>query len=262
MRERILEVLSADYFCTPAQLLDDGVQLFEMPPAQVSGRRDSLGRRYVPQTDPAFAVTSLGRGAVIAASAEWLPWVAELCEGKSRDELFEARVLGDVSARVRAQGQGIYGPQLRFALAPGDQREPAAISGYSVECSDARGLAGLEHDDWPNAIGRRPAPDRPNRISAVARHEGEVVGVAAVSADAAQLWQIGIDVMAAHRGRGLGAWLTGEAARATLEYGAVPYYSVVPGNLPSIRTALSVGFWPAWVEVLSTGPEVQEPRAR
>ena len=248
VRERILEVLSADYGCTPAELLDDQVHFFELPP----GPARQPGRRRYPDVDPQFAAVTFGRGAVIAASVGWLSWVREICRERSRDELFEAGILSAVSERVRPEGHRILGPQLRFALAEAELRELPAPPGYAIELSDGAGLRGLAHADWPNAIGRAPRPERPNRVVAMARRDGQIAGVAGASADAERLWQIGIDVLAGHRGVGLGAQLTAEAARATLEQGAVPYYSVLPGNLPSMRTALSVGFRPSWIEVVTT----------
>lgn len=248
VRERILEVVSADYGCTPAELLDGQVHLFELPP----GPARQPGRRRYPDVDPHFAAVSFGRGAVITASVGWLPWVREICRERSRDELFDVGVLSAVSERVRPEGHRILGPHLRFALAEAELRELPAAPGYAIELSDGAGLRDLAHADWPNAIGRVPRPERPNRAAAIARRDGKIVGAAGASEDAERLWQIGIDVVAAHRGVGLGAQLTAEVARATFEQGAVPYYSLLPGNLPSMRTALSVGFRPTWIEVVTT----------
>ncbi len=251
VRERILEVLSADYGCTPAELLDGQVHFFELPP----GPARQPGRRRYPTVDPQFAAVTFGRGAVITASAAWLPWVRELCRERSRDELFDAGVLSEVYERVRAEGHKVWGPQLRFTTAEAELHELSAPPGYAIERSDAEGLRGLAHADWPNAIGRAPRPNRPTRVAAIARRDGQVVGVAGASADAERLWQIGIDVASAHRGVGLGAQLTADVARAIFEHEAVPYYSTLAGNVPSMRTALSAGFRPAWVEVVTTGPE-------
>ena len=62
--------------------------------------------------------------------------------------------------------------------------------------------------------------------------------------DSDTLWQIGIDVHLEHRGRGLGAALTSQAARAVLDEGRVPYYGSSINNIASRRTAQAAGFYP------------------
>ena len=68
------------------------------------------------------------------------------------------------------------------------------------------------------------------------------------TAEAEQLWQIGVDVAEEHRARGIGAALTAVIAAHTLAAGKAPWYGVLPVNLPSIGAALAAGFRPAWVE--------------
>ena len=88
---------------------------------------------------------------------------------------------------------------------------------------------------------RATAPGRPNVVTAVAIHGEKVVAAAAASTDSDALWQIGIDVHAEHRGRGLGAVLTSRVTSAVLARG-----------IASRRTAHSAGFYPSWVAVYTT----------
>ncbi len=61
-------------------------------------------------------------------------------------------------------------------------------------------------------------------------------------------------------GRGLGEAefapaLTSAGAEAMLDEGMLPYYGTSASNIPSMRTAITVGFKPTWVEVLSPPSE-------
>ena len=73
-----------------------------------------------------------------------------------------------------------------------------------------------------------------------------------MSADSDAVWQIGIDIAEDHRGVGIGKALTSVVAAEVLTQDRVPYYSIVAGNVWSMRTALSAGFFPAWVDIYTT----------
>ena len=65
------------------------------------------------------------------------------------------------------------------------------------------------------------------------------------------VWQIGIDVAAPYRGRGIAPALVVALARAAFDAGFTIFYGVAPANLASVRTALAAGFVPTWLEVFS-----------
>ena len=72
------------------------------------------------------------------------------------------------------------------------------------------------------------------------------------------MWQIGLDVLPVHRGQGLGQALTSALAEEALAANRVPFYATSAANIPSMRTALGLGFFPGWVEVAT----IQNPPAR
>ncbi len=100
---------------------------------------------------------------------------------------------------------------------------------------------------WSNALC---AERRELDVLGVGAYEdGELIGLAACSADCARMWQIGVDVLPAHRRRGIAAALTSRLACEILARGKVPFYCSAWSNLPSARNALRSGFRPAWVEM-------------
>ena len=71
------------------------------------------------------------------------------------------------------------------------------------------------------------------------------------------MWQIGIDVLPQYRGRGVAAALVSRLAQETFARGKVPFYCAAWSNIPSKRTALRCGFFPAWVQ-LTAKPVLHE----
>jgi putative flippase GtrA len=100
---------------------------------------------------------------------------------------------------------------------------------------------------WSNALcDKRPQLD----VLGVGAFDGEtLVGLAGCSADCAQMWQIGIDVLPNYRRQGIAAALTNRIARETFDREMVPFYCAAWSNVRSVRNALASGFKPAWVEV-------------
>jgi len=76
-----------------------------------------------------------------------------------------------------------------------------------------------------------------------------VVGIAGASADCELMWQIGVDVLPEYQGLGIGKALVGTLTKAVLEKGVLPYYSTEVSHLQSRQLAVSLGYWPAWVQL-------------
>ncbi len=240
--------LAAEASCRPADLRAGEVRLFELAP----GWRDHPLRRRFRLPDDSLAITTMGSGVVVSATATWMRWVANLFRDAEPDDAFGPRLLGEASRQVSRHGYRLHGPLLYSVTSSRDWRPHEVPAGYVVEVGGADLVESLDGTDWPNAISPRvPTLGRRIALAAVATRLGRVVGVAATSTDSDTLWQIGIDVAAEHRARGLGAALTSRLARAILDERRVPYYAANTGNVGSRRTALSAGFYPCWVSAFT-----------
>ncbi len=102
--------------------------------------------------------------------------------------------------------------------------------------------------EFSNAICDRFRPERPEVLAVVALDGEKIIGMAGCSADVADLWQIGIDVLPEYRGHGVARTLVTLLRDEAFRRGAIPYYGTSLSNLASWKTALSSGFEPAWVE--------------
>lgn len=101
--------------------------------------------------------------------------------------------------------------------------------------------------EWSNALcEKRKHLD----MLAVGAYDGEaLIGLAGVSADCETMYQIGIDVLPAYRKKGVAKALVSAITKETLTLGKVPFYCAAWSNIPSARTAITCGFYPAWVEM-------------
>ena len=101
--------------------------------------------------------------------------------------------------------------------------------------------------EWPNAL----CSDRKHldMLAAGAYDNGKLIGLAGCSADADQMWQIGVDVLPEYRRKGIASALTSKLAIEILSRGKVPFYCTAWSNIRSVRNAVKSGLIPAWAEM-------------
>lgn len=100
---------------------------------------------------------------------------------------------------------------------------------------------------WSNALC---ADRRELDVLGVGAYDhGELVGLAACSADGEEMYQIGVDVLPTYRRQGIASALTARLTKEILALDKVPFYCAAWSNIPSVHNAIRCGFRPAWVEV-------------
>ena len=250
--DAVAGALAAELCCAPSDFGGVGVSVFELRDDRAV---NPLVRRF-PTIADSLTVASMGGGVVVGVSARWAAWARDLFGGLDADGAFSLQTLGAAARRMHMDGSGVRlnGPYAYSVTSERDWVRRDAPYGYAVSVGGPELLAGLLSADFPNAVApRRGRQGRPDVAAAVAVCGGAVVGVASVSADSDALWQIGVDVRAAHRGVGLGAALASAAGRAVLDAGRVPYYGTSVNNIASRRAAQSAGFYPCWVAAFTMG---------
>ena len=247
--ETVAAALAAEACCDPSALRTDGVHLSELSPDRGA---NPLRRRYPVRAEEMHIVT-MGKGVVVSATPRWIPWVTELYRDVEPDEAFSLRVLEETSRQVSRQAMRLHGPYPYNVISSQDWRDREAPYEYAIDVGGVELSKKLDPACWPNVISPgRAAQGRHNVVTAVAIRGEKVVAAAAASTDSDALWQIGIDVHAEHRGRGLGAVLTSRVAGAVLARGKVPFYGSRVDNIASRRTAHSAGLYPSWVAAYTT----------
>jgi len=239
-------VLAADLACDEQDLLHDGVRVV---PAAVRP-----GGRQLAHGSAVLLMATLGHGTVVSCDAARLAWAQATLGGLDRNQLFAPSTLARIAARLEQDGQVLAGPSLHF-VCQADRLPPTPLpAGVHIDVVDGLALAALYHQrQFRHALAYLSERPRAELRAAVARLDGDgsVVGVAGASPEGAVLWQIGVDVVAAARGRGIGRAIVGRTTAALLERGQLPHYATLVSNVSSSRLALGLGYQLAWVELVA-----------
>ena len=222
-----------------------------LPGDFLSGRSRVVPLRMGPDARayyrPPIACNFVSYGSCVVAAAQ--PELAELAEEYvGRFEFyrcFETPALDWLAGRLAEKGCKVC--FMAEYWLPGEERIPVRGCAYALRLLGPADFAELYLPQWGNALC---ADRRALDVLGVGAYDGEtLVGLAGCSADCADMWQIGIDVLPAYRRRGIASALTSRLAAEILGRGKVPFYCSAWSNLPSARNAVRSGFVPAWVEM-------------
>lgn len=118
---------------------------------------------------------------------------------------------------------------------------------FELKVLQSEDFKDLYIDKWSNALcEKRKELDV---LGVGAYDNGQLIGLAACSADCDTMWQIGVDVIPEYRRKGIASALTSRLAVEILERGKVPFYCCAWSNIKSARNAMKSGFRPTWVEM-------------
>jgi GNAT superfamily N-acetyltransferase len=241
-RAAIAATLAAQCACNEADFAASGVVVTEAS--------ERAGRLRFPVPTKPLLVATLGAGVVISCHPSRVAWARNHLAGLDRDALFGAALIARLARYVGRDGQELVGPILRYACSRDSLRIAPVPDGVAVTLVNRSELPALyRYTGFAHALSYRRDHPRPDMVAAVARRGAAVVGIAAASADSDLLWQIGVEVVAAERGRGIGRAIVGRLTEAVLDRGRVPYYSTTVANLRSRALALGSGYWPAWTDL-------------
>ena len=244
----VRKVLAADFACAEKYFDEEGVFIF---PA-----REMAGRRRFPFREKSLAAVTRGKGVVVSCNDDRLAWARKNLGGLTRDDVFSVPTLARMNDLVAEDGQRMTDEHLSYLATPESFR--AAVPPPEIEISSVQG-DGIDElreiKGFPNALTYALDPVYPSDMAAtVARHKGQIVGIAGVSADSDEMWQVGIDVVAEYRVRSIGKALVGRLTELVFALGKLPYYTTGPANIPSQRLALTLGYLPTWTEVYAYEP--------
>ena len=118
---------------------------------------------------------------------------------------------------------------------------------YETRILEQADFQDLYTEQWSNAL----CEDRKELdvLGVGAYEHGNLIGLAACSADCDSMWQIGIDVLPEYRRKGIASSLTSKLAMEIIKRDKVPFYCCAWCNIKSARNAVKSGFRPAWAEM-------------
>lgn len=227
--------LALDLGCDPA--------LLDSPGNEIILWRDCPGRRKYGDQTPILEVAVHNSKLVAACSEEILDPCRTLLQSVPAEWLFSPRYFRALENILQPAGYEL-GPLRHFYIPRFPLITVQPIS--PVRWYEQDDLEVFRNDDrWTDAVAfGKYSPD----ILGVAAldEKNEPVAIAACSRDGEQLWQIGINVLPAYRGKGYAANLTALLRDEILRRGAVPLYSTAESHINSQNVAFNAGFRPAF----------------
>ncbi|MFA5308195.1 MAG: GNAT family N-acetyltransferase [Dehalococcoidales bacterium] len=235
-------VLAVDLACTESDFDKEGVFIYQA--------KELPGRRKFPFREKTLIAATMGRSVIVSCCAERQRWARINLSGLARDDIYTAYIIGRMDSYVKRDGQCMAGPDLKYICTPDIFHPCAPVKEVKISLNEGETPADLyQGSRFTNALGFAPNPLRPRVVTAVARLNGEIAGVAAACADCDIMWQIGVDTLPEYRRRGIGKALVGAVTQHILDKGKLPYYSTSIANIASRGTAAALGYKPAWVEL-------------
>ena len=188
---------------------------------------------------------SYGNNVVAAAGDELFEIVQEYINKFEFYHCFETPNMYWLNKRIEPLGQTVC--FMAEYYLPDVNRLTALSTPYELRVLNQDDFKELYLPEWSNAL----CSDRKELdVLGVGAYDGEkLVGLAGCSADADEMWQIGVDVLPEYRRKGIASAITSRLAVEILERGKVPFYCTAWSNMRSVRNAVKSGFIPAWAEM-------------
>jgi RimJ/RimL family protein N-acetyltransferase len=195
----------------------------------------------------AAMVVGFGSGTVACFDAPYVEWAREHAPPEPEQRRAFYMVI-QLTAEAAQRGDTLHPapPMLGWALS-GPPAAAEAPPGYRLERVSREWMNEWQRRDvFTNALGQSVQMHRTfrNQFACVLFDgSGEPAAIAGAY-DTAGLSEIGVDVAAAHRGRGLAPVAVRAVSAAILEESRTPFYVCEVSNVRSQRTALASGFLP------------------
>ena len=188
---------------------------------------------------------SYGSNVVAAATEELFDIVQEYVGRFDFCHCFETPNLRWLNRRLEPLGQTVC--FMAEYYLPDLDRLGELSCPYALRVLEKGDFEDLYVPEWANAL----CYDRKELdvLAVGACDGGQLIGLAGCSADAEEMWQIGVDVLPEYRKQGVGSALTARLAREIRMRGKVPFYCSAWSNVRSVRNAIRSGFLPAWAEM-------------
>jgi GNAT superfamily N-acetyltransferase len=201
-------------------------------------------RKYLNQPYAAYFV-SYGSNIVASVSPELRNIVQDYLWNYPLVHTFEPPHLHVLHEALKPHGYGV-GITAEYWL-PDVSQLSALPCPYPLRVLTQQDFAGLYLPEWSNALCEKRAELDVLGVGAYDRDK--LVGFAGCSADCADMWQIGVDVLPEYRRKGIAAAVTSRLAVEIMKRDKVPFYCCAWCNLASARNAVRSGFRPAWTEM-------------
>ncbi len=236
--------LALDYHCTSDQVTD-GMNHF-LPHAFLEGRR-----RFQEKEECMLKIAAVNGKLLFTGQESILAWCRETYADTGAAWFMEARNMRRLDDKLLQEGFRI---SMAHPFYISERVEPVETDGAEIlflEAEDIEQYRGDSRYDEAFAFD----PKAPDVLGVAALRDGKILGMAGASSDSPLMWQIGINVDTAERGRGIGSMLVRLLKNEVIRRGHLPYYGTSMSHIASQNVAIRAGFRPAWAEIVTSRVE-------
>jgi predicted GNAT family acetyltransferase len=195
----------------------------------------------------------MGDGVIVSCSSDWEGWLRFAVGHLSREAIFSTTTIAHVARQLEPAGLFLRGPYLKYACSQESFQAAIPPDGVEVTVFEGEDVAHLhEYRGFEQGLSYQTGTETPDVLAAAAFQSGELIGLAAASADSELLWQIGVHVAPGARNTGIGRAVVSRVTHEVLSAGRVPYYATKVSHIRSAALARDLGYWPAWTDLYSS----------
>ena len=244
MNSILCRQLALDYCCLPEEVADRFNHFSVYVPLE--------GRRVYKNDDDAFLKIAVTGGKILfSGKQEMIEWCRERYSDTGGEWFFEPAVLTDLNRKLNEKG---YRIRMLHPFYIADTVTSAVPGDYTIRWYEGDEIERFRGDGrWDEALSF--SATAPDVLAVTAESGSEILGMAGASADSPIMWQIGINTMPEHKGKGIATSLVTLLKNEVLRRGVLPFYGTSFSHLASQRVALRSGFVPAWVEMATAADE-------
>lgn len=200
--------------------------------------------------EPMLRIISYYEKILVTCDNQLFPWAKERYENAFSGWIFRYPNPHQIDKELQKYGECIH--DIHHYYLP-LETYPQITPSFPVKWFEKDEMEQFRGEPYHEAVAFHPLnPD----VLAVAAIDGDkIMGVAGASADTNDLWQIGITVNDAYRGRSIAVQLVTLLKDEIIRRGKVPFYGTVESHNLSNSVAIKSGFFPVWSE-LTSGPAV------
>ncbi len=241
--ERLYRNLSEDFCCDVEQLKKPGLYITKF--------EERKGRRKFPVSDRHFSIISINDSIVICADKGKINWCEENYKKMGKIDFFSFQNLSYIEDKLKMKGNSLKGPGLKFVCETVQTGKPLSNE-YIVDIYYKDDIHKLyKQKSFENALTYDENLKRDDEIAISVKYNKKIIGIAGVSSDSEDMWQIGLDVLEKYRDMGIGKFLLNQITKNVIKKKKIPYYSTSVWNIPSINLALYSGYKLYWLEYYS-----------
>ncbi len=188
-----------------------------------------------------FMMLTMGNNCIFKGKKELLDWCKGKFDNVPAEEIMDGSNLFDLESKLREEGYKLEGQHLVF-----EHVKDVSLSlpeGYKTNVMTQPKIKEYyQYKEFDNAFSFNEKEDC---LAIALFHEEKVVAMVACDNRVPSSWQIGIDTLKEHRGKGIASYLVSEIAKEIKKNGVTPFYTTWGANIASLRVALKAGFTPA-----------------